>query len=102
MKLIKVFGIQKLHWQNLKIVRYSGCLNAKPDVLNTYQAIKSALLSNKEEMNTFMRCGNLTYDPWIWLRLTSMASTASNISQISASHECTNTVFMSQKCIFDA
>ena len=47
MKLIKVFGIQKLHWQNLKIVRYSGCLNAKPDVLNTYQAIKSALLSNK-------------------------------------------------------
>ena len=24
-----------------------------------------------------MRCGNLTYDPWIWLKVTSMASTAS-------------------------
>ena len=25
-----------------------------------------------------MRSGNLTYDPWIWLKVTSMASTASN------------------------
>jgi hypothetical protein len=26
---------------------------------------------------TFMRCGHLTYDPWIWLKVISMASTAS-------------------------
>ena len=25
-----------------------------------------------------MRCGNLTYDPWIWWKVISMASTASN------------------------
>jgi hypothetical protein len=25
-----------------------------------------------------MRCGILTYEPWIWLKVTSMASTASN------------------------
>ena len=24
-----------------------------------------------------MRCGNLTYDPWNWLKITSMSSTAS-------------------------
>ena len=56
----------------------TGCLNAKLDVLNTYLAIKSALLSHKNKICTFMRCGNLTYDPWIWLKVTSMASTASD------------------------
>ena len=29
-------------------------------------------------MCTFMRCGHLTYNPWVWLKVTSMASTASN------------------------
>ena len=24
-----------------------------------------------------MRCGHLTYDPWIWLKVTSLSSTAS-------------------------
>ena len=56
----------------------TGCLNAKLDVLNTYLAIKSALLSHKLGICKFMRCGNLTFNPWIWLKVTSMASTASN------------------------
>ena len=43
----------------------TGCSNAKHDVLNTYWAIKSALFSHKNKIGTFMRCGNLTYDPWI-------------------------------------
>ena len=55
----------------------TGCLNAKPDVLNTYYAIKRAFLSHKNSICTFMRCGNLTYDPWIWLKITSLSSTAS-------------------------
>ena len=33
---------------------------------------------SKNKICTFMRCGHLTYDPWIWLKVTSMASTASN------------------------
>jgi hypothetical protein len=41
-------------------------------------AIKNALLSHKNGICTFMRCRHLTYDPWIWLKVTSMASTASN------------------------
>ena len=53
-------------------------MNAKPDVLNTYWAIKNALISHRNRICTFMRCGNLIYDPWIWLKVTSMASTASN------------------------
>ena len=55
----------------------TGCLNAKPDVLNTYKAIKIVLLSHKNGICTFLRCGNLTYDPWIWLKKTSLSSTAS-------------------------
>ena len=43
-----------------------------------FLAIKNALLSHKNGICTFMRCGHLTYDPWIWLKVTSMASTASN------------------------
>ena len=27
-----------------------------------------------------MRCGHLTYDPWIWLKVTSMASPASDLN----------------------
>ena len=34
-------------------------------------------LSRKNGTSTFMRCGNLTYDPWIWLKMTSLSSTAS-------------------------
>ena len=40
--------------------------------------MKNALLSYKNCICTFLRCGILTYDPWIWLKVTSMASTASN------------------------
>ena len=32
---------------------------------------------SKNGICIFMRCGHLTYDPWIWLKVTSMASTAS-------------------------
>ena len=34
-------------------------------------------LSHKHKICTFMRCGILTYDPWIWLKITSLSSTAS-------------------------
>ena len=54
--------IKKTSWTFLD---FTGCSNAKPDVLNTYQAIKSALLSQKNKI-----C--------IWLKVTSMASTASD------------------------
>ena len=59
------------------VIKPTGCLNAKPDVLNTYKAIKNALLSHKNGICTFMRCGNLSYDPWIWLKILSLSSTAS-------------------------
>ena len=32
-------------------------------------------------MCTFMRCGHLTYDPWIWLKVTSLSSTASVLNE---------------------
>ena len=48
---------------NARKLGTTGCLNAKRDVLNTYQAIKSALLSHKNRICTFLRCGNLAYDP---------------------------------------
>ena len=117
-------------------VKSTGCLNMLCQTSNHLLGIKNTLLSHKNGICTFMRCGNLTYDTWIWLKVTSMASTASNrksakihkffeiirticlnskrskknyepeysfnflrgtprvISQMSASHECTDTVFM--------
>jgi hypothetical protein len=40
----------------------------------------------------FPRLHHLTYDPWIWLKVTSMASTASNIK--SAKNQYKNGFFM--------
>ena len=37
-----------------------------------------ALLSYQNCICTFMRCGHLTYDSWIWLKVTCMASKACN------------------------
>ena len=48
----------------------------KLDLLQN-KCIKNALLSHKNKICTFMRCVNLTYDPWIWLKITSLCSTAS-------------------------
>ena len=39
--------------------------------------IKNTLLSHKNAICTFMRSGNLIYDTWIWLKITSLSSTAS-------------------------
>ena len=55
----------------------TGCVNSICYTLNAYLAIKNALLSNKNGICTFMRCGHLTYDPWVWLKITSLSSTAS-------------------------
>ena len=83
--------------------------------------IKNTLLSHENNICTFMRCGNLTYDTCIWLKITSLSSTASPtilwifgtlsvggcgghgcyfqpnpcvIKQISASNKCTDIIFM--------
>ena len=40
--------------------------------------IKNTVFSHKNGICTFMRCRHLTYNPWIWLKVTSTASTASN------------------------
>ena len=56
----------------------TGCLNTLCQTSNHLLGIKNTLLSHKNGICTFMRCGNLTYDTWIWLKVTSMASTASN------------------------
>ena len=71
-------------WRNLQIPkkvgssRSTGCSNSICAKVNTYQAIKNALLSYKNRICTFIRCGHLTYDLWIWLKVPSMASTASD------------------------
>ena len=76
-----------LNWQEyLKLrstvqSRFTGCLNMLCQTSNHLLGIKNTLLSHKNGICTFMRCGNLTYDTWIcpiWLKVTSMASTASN------------------------
>ena len=56
----------------------TGCSNLICAKKTHFLAIKNVLLSHKNGICTFMRCGHLTYDPWIWLKVTSMASTASN------------------------
>ena len=56
----------------------TGCLNTLCQTSNNLLGIKNTLLSHKNGICTFIRCGILTYDPWIWLKVTSMASTASN------------------------
>ena len=43
---------------------------------NTLIRYQNAILSHKNGI--FMGGGDLTYDPWIWLKVTSMGSTASN------------------------
>ena len=35
----------------------------------------------KKHICTFMRCGHLTYDTWIWLKITSQSSTASDLNE---------------------
>ena len=39
---------------------------------NHLLGIKNTLLSHQIGICTFMRCGNLTYDTWIWLKVTFM------------------------------
>ena len=55
----------------------TGCLNTLCQTSNHLLGIKYTLLSHKNSICTFMRCGNLTYDTWIWLKITSLSSTAS-------------------------
>ena len=55
----------------------TGCLNMNCQTSNHLLGIKNTLLSHKNGICTFMRCGNLTYDTWIWLKITSLSSTAS-------------------------
>ena len=57
--------------------RHIGCLNMNCQTSNLLSGIKNTLLSHKNNICTFMRCGNLTYDTCIWLKITSLSSTAS-------------------------
>ena len=78
--LYGVNSLQDLFFPEIVIAiqQCTGCFISACMKTNAYQAIKNALLSHKNSICTFMRCGHLTYDPWIWLKVTSMASTASN------------------------
>ena len=60
---------------------YTGCLNTLCQTSNHLLGIKNTLLSHKNGICTFMRCGNLTYDTWIWLKVTSLSSTASVLNE---------------------
>ena len=74
------FGPIKKQFQNFTAGLFltpTGCFNSICLKTNTYQAIKNALLSHKNGICTFMRCGILTNDPWILMKITSLASTAS-------------------------
>ena len=59
------------------LVECTGCLNMLCQTSNHLLGIKNTLLSHKNGICTFMRCGNLTYDTWIWLKITFLSSTAS-------------------------
>ena len=59
---------------------YTGCSNSICTKTNAYWAIKNTLLSHKHKICTLMRCGILTYDSWIWLKITSLSSTASDLN----------------------
>ena len=61
----------------ITFVLTTGCLISVCMKTNAYQAIKNELLSHKIWICTFMRCGHLTYDTWLWLKITSLSSTAS-------------------------
>ena len=63
--------------RTLPSIYSTGCSNSICPKTNTYWAIKNALISQKNGICTFMRCGILTYDPWILLKITSLSSTAS-------------------------
>ena len=61
---------------------------------NHFLGIKNKLLSHKNGICTFMRCGNLTDVGGCGGHGCYFQPNPSVISQISASHECTDTVFM--------
>ena len=75
-----IFTTGKNHFTN-NIVNSTGCSNSICAKVNTYQAVKNALLSHKNCICTFMRCGHWTYDTWIWLKMTSLSSTASVLKE---------------------
>ena len=65
------------HLDSTYTIINTGCSNSICAKVNTYKAIKNALLGHKNGICTLLRCGHLTYDPWIWLKVTSLSSTAS-------------------------
>ena len=65
-------------WKSLKS---TGCLNMNCQTSNLLLGIKNTLLSHKNNICTFMRCGNLTYDTCIWLKITSFCSEISFFSK---------------------
>ena len=71
------FGLN-FSWSLKVSLLITGCSNSICAKKTPLLAIKNGLLSHKNDICTFMRCGHLTYDPWIWFKITSMASTASN------------------------
>ena len=70
--------LMKVCWEIGKKPEATGCLNMLCQNSNHLLGVKNTLLGHKNGICTFIRCGNLTYDTWIWLKATSMASTASN------------------------
>ena len=55
----------------------TGCLNMNCQTSKHLLGIKYTLLSHKNGICTFLKCGNLTYDTWICLKITFLSSTAS-------------------------
>ena len=75
--LFCLFSVLKVCLHIKELPRSTGCLNMLCQTSNHFLGIKNTLLSHKNGICTFMRYGNLTYDAWIWLKITSLSSTAS-------------------------
>ena len=66
------------------------------------KALENHLKLNFKQLKgvcVFIGKGHLTYDPWIWLKVTSMASTASN--RKNAKNQLNSTFFMIQPTLRD-
>ena len=77
---------------------HTGCLNMNCQTSTHLFGIKNTLLSHENNICTFMRCGNLTYDTYIWLKITSLSSTASVLNYGRISLELPS--FCSEICFF--
>ena len=56
---------------------YTGCSDAKRDNVSSNYRIFELKITKLKGISMFIGNGHLTIDPWIWLKITSLSSTAS-------------------------